>query len=505
MIAIVDFGSQYTHLIAKRIGQLGGRAEILQPQTRLSRMGNLKGIILSGGPQSVYGRNSLTTLTSNIKLNVPILGICYGHQFLAEALGGRVEPSSTREYGRESIQIVGRSPLFAALAKEQKVWLSHGDQVVKLPVGFKVTAISQNCPIAAYENGRIFALQFHPEVVHTENGLKILENFITLCGEKRNWRIKDQITRLIKEIREEVGSEKVLIAVSGGVDSLVAVTLIHKAVGEKIYPVFVDSGLLRVGEVEEVKGLFKSLKFKNFRFVDASSLFLKKLKGIVDPEKKRKIIGKTFIEVFTKEGSKLGKKERIKFLAQGTIYPDRIESAASSKQAAKIKSHHNLIIPKNIKFKIIEPLKEFYKDEVREIGKALGLPIERLWRHPFPGPGLVIRVLGEVTKERLAILREADVIYIEELNKANLYDKIWQAFAALLPVKSVGVMGDVRTYQYIISLRAVTSTDGMTADWFKMPFDLLEKISSRIVNEVKGVNRVVYDITQKPPATIEYE
>ncbi|HEX7456207.1 MAG TPA: glutamine-hydrolyzing GMP synthase [Candidatus Nanoarchaeia archaeon] len=505
MIAIIDFGSQYTHLISRRLRQLGTRAEIFPPGMRLSQIAFIKGIILSGGPASVYDRKSLKTPVSNLKNDKPILGICYGHQYLAKFLGGEVEVGTTHEYGRETIEIANCSPLFASLNKHQKVWLSHGDQVTKLPAGFKKIASSKNCEFAAYENGQIFGLQFHPEVVHTENGIKILENFIGICSEERNWQLENQIAKIVDEVKTIVGKDKVLIAVSGGVDSLVAATLIHNAIGRQLHPVFVDSGLLRKNEAGEVRELFKRLKFYNFHFVDASKLFLGRLKGVVDPEKKRRLIGKTFIEVFTKEGERLGKKEKIRFLAQGTIYPDRIESAAASQQAEKIKSHHNLIIPKGTKFKVIEPLAEFYKDEVREIGQALGLPLDRLWRHPFPGPGLAVRILGEVTKKQLAVLREADAIFIDELQKSRLYDQIWQAFAVLLPVKSVGVMGDARTYEYLVSLRAVTSVDGMTADWFKMPHEVLEKISSRIVNEVAGVNRVVYDITQKPPATIEYE
>ena len=505
MIAVIDFGSQYTHLIARRLRQLGSRAQVFPPHTDLSKLNDLSGVILSGGPASVYDPKAIQTPKINLKINKPILGICYGHQYLVEVAGGKVSPGKSREYGRETIEIVNRSPLFAGLSKKQKVWLSHGDQVTKLPAGYKVIASSKNAPISAFENGRVFGLQFHPEVAHTENGLAILENFVQITGGARNWPLKRQIANLVEEIEKEVGQEKVLIAVSGGVDSLVVATLMSKAIGNQLYPIFVDSGFLRVGEVEEVKGLFKRLKFANFRFIDASKIFLHNLKDVVDPEKKRKIIGRTFIDVFTKEGEKLGKREKIKFLAQGTIYPDRIESAASSLQAARIKSHHNVVLPKKIKFKIVEPLKEFYKDEVREIGRELGLPKERLWRHPFPGPGLAIRILGEVTKEKLAILRQADAVFIDELNKARLYYKTWQAIAALFPVKAVGVMGDARTYQYIVSLRAVTSMDGMTADWFKMPHKTLERISNRIVNEVKGVNRVVYDITQKPPATIEYE
>ena len=505
MIAVIDFGSQYTHLIARRLRQLGSRAQVFPPHTDLSKLNDLSGVILSGGPASVYDPKAIQTPKINLKINKPILGICYGYQYLVEIAGGKVSPGKSREYGRETIEIVNGSPLFVGLSKKQKVWLSHGDQVTKLPAGYKVVASSKNASISAFENGRVFGLQFHPEVAHTENGLAILENFVQITGGARNWQLKRQIDNLVGEIEKEVGPEKVLIAVSGGVDSLVAATLMYKAIGNQLYPIFVDSGLLRVGEMEEVKGLFKGLKFANFRFISASKIFLHNLKDVVDPEKKRKIIGRTFIDVFTKEGEKLGKREKIKFLAQGTIYPDRIESAASSLQAARIKSHHNVVLPKKIKFKIVEPLKEFYKDEVREIGRELGLPKERLWRHPFPGPGLAVRILGEVTKEKLAILRQADAVFIDELNKARLYDKTWQAIAALFPVKAVGVMGDARTYQYIVSLRAVTSMDGMTADWFKIPHKTLERISNRIVNEVKGVNRVVYDITQKPPATIEYE
>ncbi len=504
MVVIVDFGSQYTHLIARRLRSLKIRADIFSPDINLKTIPDLKALILSGGPQSVYDRNSLTISKDILKLEVPILGICYGHNLLAKSVGGKVEKGEFSEYGREIIQNKG-GLLFQGLSKTQKVWFSHGDQVTRLPKGYKVVASSKTCPIVAFESEKLFGIQFHPEVSHTENGTALLQNFLKIAGVEKDWNIEDRVKRLVSEVKEELRSEKTLIAVSGGVDSLVAAELINEAVGNKIYPVFVDSGLLRLDEVGEVKALFKELKFKNFRFVDASKLFLKRLRKVSDPEKKRKAIGKTFIEVFTLEAERIGKKERIKFLAQGTIYPDRIESAQASKQANKIKSHHNLIIPKRIKFKIVEPLKDFYKDEVREIGEKLGLPKQRLWRHPFPGPGLAIRIVGEVTIVSLEILKNADQIYLEELKTNKLYDKIWQAFAVLLSSKSVGVIGDQRNYGYIISLRAVTSGDGMTADWFKFPPEVLEKISSRIVNEVKGVSRVVYDITQKPPATIEYE
>ncbi len=473
MVAIIDFGGQYTHLIARRIRQLKVRAEIFSPETNLTKIENLEGIILSGGPSSVYDKFSPKTPLSNLKLKVPILGICYGHHYLAKNLGGLVKKGAQSEFGREILSI-GASKLFAGLNKNQKVWFSHGDQVSKLPKGFKTIGKTKNCPIAAFESeylpvGRqVFGVQFHPEVTHTENGLQILDNFLIICRVERSWNARDQINDLVLEIKQAIGNKKVLIAVSGGVDSLVAATLIHKAVKNQIYPVFVDSGLLRKNEVKEVKDLFKKLKFSKFRVIDASKLFLKRLKNITDPEKKRKIIGKIFIEVFTKEETKIGKKEKVKFLAQGTIYPDRIESAKASSGADKIKSHHNLIIPKNIKFKLIEPLAEFYKDEVREIGTDLGLPEEKLWRHPFPGPGLAIRIIGDVTAERLKILKQADAIYLEELHKAKIYDQIWQAFAVLLTNKSVGVIGDRRNYGYIISLRAVNSFDGMTADWLNL-------------------------------------
>ncbi|MCH8821300.1 glutamine-hydrolyzing GMP synthase [Patescibacteria group bacterium] len=508
MIAVVDYGSQYSHLIARRIRSLGVASEIISPQKNTLELKNIEGIILSGGPSSVYKNRSPRLSDSLLKLNVPILGICYGMQLLAEYFGGRVAKSKSREYGKETIFVNQGNDLFKGLSKRETVWLSHGDKVEKLPKEFRSISSSRSCPIAGFfnRNKNIYAVQFHPEVVHTENGQTVLKNFVfKICRAKKSWNVKDQATKIIKDLREEIGSEKVLIGVSGGVDSLVAANLLHRAIGNKLYAVFIDHGLLRKDEAEEVEVFYKKGGFKHFLKVDASKLFLKKLKGVTDPEGKRKIIGYTFIKVFEDVAKTLGKKDKIAFFAQGTIYPDRIESGASSKQAAKIKSHHNLVLPKKLKFQVIEPLADFYKDEVREIGERLRLPKESLFRHPFPGPGLAVRILGEVSPNRLEILQEADAIYIEELKRAKLYDKIWQAFAALVPVKSVGVMGDSRTYQYMISLRAVTSVDGMTADWFKMPLDVLERVSSRIVNEVKGVNRVVYDITQKPPATIEYE
>ena len=508
MIAVVDFGSQYTHLITRRIRELGVEAQIFSPKIDLTKVDNVEGIILSGGPSSVYEKGSPSLSSSVLKLGAPVLGICYGLHLLAKNLGGKVIAGKSREYGKEVVLVKNSSPLFKGLGSRQTVWLSHGDKVIKLPEDFRVIANSSSCPISAFSNieQKIYAVQFHPEVVHTENGQTILKNFVFgICKVKKSWRVSDLTSSLVEKLKGEIRNGKVLIGVSGGVDSLVAADLLHKAIGSRLYAVFINHGLLRKNEATEVESLFKKKGFKHFLKVDAASLFLKKLKGVTDPEEKRKIIGHTFIKVFEDVAKSLEKKEKIRFFAQGTIYPDRIESAAPSAQAAKIKSHHNLTLPEKLKFQVIEPLRDFYKDEVRKIGLQLGLPKEALLRHPFPGPGLAVRILGEVTGDRLEILREADAIYIEELRKNKLYDKIWQAFAALLPVKTVGVMGDARTYQYIISLRAVTSVDGMTADWFKMPQDVLEKISSRIVNEVKGVNRVVYDISSKPPATIEWE
>ncbi len=499
-------------MIARRIRDMNVYSEILPCDVSLREIGKLKpdGIILSGGPASVYEYNAPTMDRKILDLGIPILGICYGLQLIGKFVRGEVLAGKLKEFGKKILYVKKNGKLLKGLSKKETVWMSHGDLVAKLPNDFEILASTDACKIAAFENNqkKLYGIQFHAEVVHTPKGNQILKNFVfDICKAKRDWHIKNLSKKLIKEIKNDVGKNSVIMGVSGGVDSTVAAILIHKAIGNKLYCVFVDHGLIRKGEAEEVKNFFeKKLRFKNFYFVDATEKFLEKLKGITDPEEKRKIIGHTFIEVFENKVIELEKKyPAIKFLGQGTIYPDRIESAQPTKFASKIKSHHNVTLPEKMKLKVIEPLKEFYKDEVRKLGKELKIPDEILNRHPFPGPGLAIRILGEITEDRLRILREADYIFIGELKKSKFYDKTWQAFAALFPIKSVGVMGDARTYEYIISLRAVTSIDAMTADWAKLPFELLEKISNRIINEVRGVNRVVYDISQKPPATIEYE
>ncbi len=508
MIVILDFGGQYCHLIARRIRELNAYSEVVPydiPVVELKAI-NPAGIILSGGPNSVYDDNAPGLNPEILNLNIPVLGICYGHQLIARALKGNVRKGKP-EYGSEEIRVWKSSGIMKDLGIKETVWMSHGDSVIDLPENFEVLASSSSTKYAAYcdESGNIFAVQFHPEVEHTKNGIKILDNFLNICNAGRNYSLRDLDNMIVKKIKSKIQDKAVIMAVSGGVDSLVASVLISRAT-DALHCIFVDNGLLRKNEAEYVEALYKNLNFKNFHKVDASRLFLEKLKRITEPEEKRKIIGNLFIGLFEQKVEELKKEVNIEFLGQGTIYPDRIESGASSKTAAKIKTHHNVGgLPENMKLKLIEPLEDLYKDEVRKLGKNLGIDGEFLNRHPFPGPGLAVRILGEVTKEKLEILREADDIFISELKKANCYNAVWQAFAALLPVRTVGVMGDERTYQYIISLRAVTSSDAMTADWAKLPSFVLEKISSRIINEVRGVNRVVYDISQKPPATIEYE
>lgn len=508
-IIVINFGSQVAHLINRRVRELGVFSELVPYDVSASKIKKLKpkGIILSGGPASVYSKNSPLLDKKIFSLGIPVLGICYGLQLIGK-MYGKVLPGKLKEYGKKYLNVKKQGNLLKKLNAKEQIWMSHGDLVSALPKDFEVLAKTDTCPTAAFENKskKLYGVQFHPEVVHTLKGMQILRNFVfDVCNAKKDWNI-NLASKLINDIKKEVKDNKVIMGTSGGVDSTVAAVLIHKAVGSKLHCVFIDHGLIRKNEAKTVKDRFKKLNFEHFYFVDASKLFLGRLKGVVDPEEKRKIIGHTFIEVFEKKVLELEKKHKdIKFLGQGTIYPDRVESAQTSKEASKIKSHHNVTLPKKMKLKVIEPLKDLYKDEVRELGKELKLPSNIIRRHPFPGPGLAIRILGEITGERVSILKEADYIFREELKKSGYYEKVWQALAALFPLKAVGVKGDARTYEYIISLRAVTSLDAMTADWAKLPDWLLEKISSRILNEVKGVNRVVYDISQKPPATIEYE
>ena len=508
MIAIIDMGGQYSHLIARRIRNLGVYAKLVPPTVSVREMkkNRPEGIIFSGGPKSVYSSDAFAIKKAILNLNVPILGICYGHQLIAKMLGGKVVPGS-KEYGRETLIQTSRSKILKGLDKKEQVWASHGDEVTQAPKGFKVVGKTEKCKIAVFENDKrkIYGIQFHPEAHHTPKGNQILKNFLKACKCSRSYSAEKADKKLVSEIKKQVGNNAVIMAVSGGVDSLVASVLIRKAT-PKIHCVFVDNGLVRKNEAEEVKRLYEKLGFERFHSINAASTFMKKLKGIKNPEKKRKTIGEAFIKTFEKKVSELSKSDDIKFLGQGTIYPDRIESAKSSKQAAVIKTHHNVGgLPAKMKLKLVEPLKNLYKDEVRKLGQTLKIEKKHLNRHPFPGPGLAVRILGEVTPQKAKTLREADAIYIEELKKSGYYDKTWQAFAALLPVKAVGVMGDSREEGHVIALRAVTSLDAMTADWAKLPPKLLEKISARITKQVKGVTRVVYDITQKPPGTIEFE
>jgi len=507
MIVILDFGSQFAHLIAKRIQQLGICAEIL-PGTSSAEIVNAlnpEGIILSGGPASVYEENAPQLDPDIYALNIPILGVCYGMHLIGKRYG-TVERGTFKEYGRTIVRIEKRKGILGGLSEQEEVWMSHGDQITRIN-DFEILASSQNCKHAAIANEekRIFGVQFHPEVAHTVNGMKVLENFTKICNAKRDFSISDRKEKIIKEIKEAVQGKSVLMAISGGVDSTVAAVLLYEAIGNRLHCVFVDHGFMRKGEKEKIDEVYQKM-FSNYYSIDATNKFIKKIEGITEPEEKRKVIGHTFIEIFEEKAKELKNSyPDIEFLGQGTIYPDRIESAQPTNAAAKIKSHHNLTLPEKMQLKLIEPLREFYKDDVRILGKELDIPLDILKMHPFPGPGLAIRVIGEVTKERLELVREADAIFIEELKREGLYQKVWQALAALFPIRTVGVMGDARTYDHVISLRAVTSQDAMSADWAKLPPEFLKKVSSRIVNEVKGINRVVYDITQKPPGTIEYE
>lgn len=509
MILIIDFGSQFNQLIARRVRECRVYCHLAPPDISLEdiRSLNPEGIILSGGPSSIYDKNSPKMNPAVFDLKIPILGICYGMHFMMHALGGKVHKAKKREYGFAELKVNDHRHMFSGINKTTTCWMSHGDSISKLPVGFKATATTENTPIAAAADSRkrFFALQFHPEVAHTPKGKIMIRNFLfDVCGCKPTWTMKNFAKESIAHIRDTVDRQKVILGLSGGVDSSVAALLLHKAIGKNLTCIFVDNGLLRKDEAEKLKKTFKQHLNLNVRFVSAKQKFLDALAGVEDPERKRKIIGKTFIKVFDAEAAKI---KDVRFLAQGTLYPDVIESkSAFGGPTSVIKSHHNVGgLPKKMKLKLIEPLKYLFKDEVRLLGKALKLDEDMVWRQPFPGPGLAIRIIGTVTRKRLEMLRHVDAILLEEIRKAGYYRKLWQSFAVLLPIKSVGIMGDKRTYENIAAIRAVTSKDAMTADWAKLPHKLLGKISNRIINEVQGVNRVVYDISSKPPSTIEWE
>ncbi len=509
MILIIDFGSQFNQLIARRVRECKVYCHLAPPDIKIEEIRSLNpdGIILSGGPSSIYDKNSPKIDNAVFDLKIPILGICYGMHFMINALGGKVHKAKKREYGFAELNIKDHKNIFSSIDKKTSCWMSHGDSIEKLPKGFKATAKTENTPIAAAANSRkqFFALQFHPEVAHTPKGKAMISNFLfDVCGCDRTWTMKNFAKESIANIRDTVGNKKVILGLSGGVDSSVTALLIHKAIGKDLTCIFVDNGLLRKDEAEKLKKTFKQHLKLNVRFVSAKKKFLNALANVEDPEKKRKIIGKIFIDVFETEADKIKGAE---FLAQGTLYPDIIESkSAFGGPTSVIKSHHNVGgLPKKMKLKLIEPLQYLFKDEVRLLGKALKLDENLVWRQPFPGPGLAIRVIGSITQKKLEILREVDSILLDEIRKEGYYRKLWQSFAVLLPIKSVGIMGDKRTYENIAAIRAVTSKDAMTADWAKLPHKLLGKISNRIINEVQGVNRVVYDISSKPPSTIEWE
>ncbi len=507
-ILIIDFGSQYTQLITRRVREAKVYSEIHPHTITLDQVKKINptGIILSGGPMSVYDEGAPSLDKKILELGVPVLGICYGMQFICKALGGKVEKAEDREYGKAIFRVTENTKLFIGITTNSIVWMSHGDYLTKLPEGFKIVGESDHSPICAIENSekKIFGLQFHPEVVHTVHGTQIIHNFLyKICDCKGDWTSQSFIEECLQKIKEDVGDEKVICALSGGVDSTVAAVLVKKAIGENLICIHIDTGLMRLKESQKIGKMFDDKLNLNHVHVDASERFLSKLKGVTDPEEKRKIIGNTFIEVFEEEAKKY---DDAKYLVQGTLYPDVIESVSVKGSSATIKTHHNVGgLPEKMNLKLLEPFRELFKDEVRRVGRELDVPEEFIERHPFPGPGLAVRILGEVTKEKLDILREADDIFIEEVKQAGMYSQIWQAFAVLLSVQSVGVMGDARTYENVLALRAVTSVDGMTADWFPFDYDFLARVSNRIINKVRGINRVVYDVSSKPPSTIEWE
>ena len=509
-ILILDFGSQYTQLIARRIREASVYCEIHPCHLSIDRIRGFspKGIILSGGPSSINDDDAPMADVEIFELGVPILGICYGMQFLTHVLGGRVVETMEREYGNATITIRENQSLFYGFEKQERqaVWMSHGDRIEQLPEGFSSLASTDSSPVAAMgdPSRKWFGVQFHPEVAHTPEGMRILKNFLfRICGCEPTWTMASFIERSVRSMKKRIGDERVICGLSGGVDSSVTAVLLHRAIGDSLACILVDNGLLRKGEARKVMEIFQEHYGMELHLVDASEHFLKCLEGVTDPEEKRKIIGREFIAVFEKKSGEFG---RARYLAQGTLYPDVIESVSFKGPSATIKSHHNVGgLPEVMNLELIEPLRELFKDEVRKVGEELGLPRELVMRQPFPGPGLAVRILGEVTRQRLDILRDSDVIVIDEIRKAGLYEKVWQSFAVLLPVRTVGVMGDERTYENVIAVRSVDSLDAMTADWSKIPYDVLGRISNRIINEVKGVNRVVYDISSKPPSTIEWE